>query len=65
MPTLIATLLVLAVAQATLGVVYFMHLRYERAILGWSLMSALVFVLVLLNQVWPDALRLYRLRLHE
>jgi caa(3)-type oxidase subunit IV len=62
---LIASLLVLAVAEATLGVLYFMHLRHERAILGWSLMSALVFVLLMMNQLWPDALRVFRLRLRE
>ena len=64
-PTLIAALLALAVIQATFGVMYFMHLRYERAILGWSLMSALVFVLAMMNQLWPDALRVFRLRLHQ
>ena len=65
MPTLIAALLALAIVQATLGVLYFMHLRHERAVLGWSLMSALVFVLAMMNQLWPDALRVFRLRLHQ
>ena len=64
-PTLIAALLALAIGQATLGVLYFMHLRHERAVLGWSLMSALVFVLAMMNQFWPDALRVFRLRLHQ
>lgn len=65
MPTLIAALLALAVIQAALGVLYFMHLRHERAVLGWCLMSALVFVLAMMNQLWPDALRVFRLRLHQ
>jgi caa(3)-type oxidase subunit IV len=65
MPTLIGALLILAIAQASLGVMYFMHLRHERAILGWSLISALVFVLVLMNQFWFDALRVFRLRVHQ
>lgn len=65
MPTLTAMLLALALIQATLGVLYFMHLRHERAVLGWSLIAALVFVLGMMNQVWPDALRVFRLRLHQ
>lgn len=62
---LLAALLVLAAVQATLGVLYFMHLRHERPVLAWSLVSALLFVLAMLNQLWPDAMRLLRLRLHE
>ena len=65
MPVLIATLLVLAVVQAALGLLFFMHLRRERALLGWTLIGSLVFVLVMMNQVWPDALRVFRLRLHD
>ncbi len=63
--TLIGTLLVLASVQAFLGLLYFMHLRTERAVLGWSLLGALVFVLSMMNQFWPDALRVFRLRLHQ
>lgn len=65
MPVLVATLLALAAVQAFLGLMYFMHLRHERAVLGWSLVGALIFVLALLNQLWPDALRVFRLRLHD
>ena len=64
MPVLISALLLLASAQAFLGLMYFMHLRYERAILGWSMVGALLFVLAMMNQLWPDALRVFRLRLH-
>jgi hypothetical protein len=39
-----------------------MHLKYERASLFWSLIPALLFVLVLLDHLWPDALRLTSLR---
>jgi caa(3)-type oxidase subunit IV len=63
--TLIVALLALAIVQASLGVLYFMHLRYERAVLGWTLVSSLVFVLAMMNQLWPDALRVLHLRLHE
>jgi heme/copper-type cytochrome/quinol oxidase subunit 4 len=62
MPLLIATLLVLAAAQAFLALVELMHLRHERAILGWSMVGALLFVLAMMNQIWPDALRVFRLR---
>lgn len=65
MSVLIATLLALAAVQAFLGLMFFMHLRHERAVLGWSLVGALLFVLALMNQVWPDALRVFRLRLHD
>lgn len=62
---LIAVLLALAAVQAFLGLMFFMHLRHERAVLGWSLVGALLFVLALMNQLWPDALRVFRLRLHD
>jgi caa(3)-type oxidase subunit IV len=65
MPVLIGILLALALVQAFLGVAYFMHLRHERAVLGWSLVGALIFVLLMMNQLWPDALRVFRLRLHD
>ena len=65
MPVLVGTLIALAAVQAFLGLMYFMHLRHERAVLGWSLVGALIFVLALMNQFWPDALRVFRLRLHD
>ena len=65
MPLLITVLLALAAVQAFLGLMFFMHLRHERAILGWSVVGALLFVLTLMNQLWPDALRVFRLRLHD
>lgn len=65
MPVLVGVLLVLAAVQAFLGLMYFMHLRHERSLLRWSLVGSLIFVLALMNQLWPDALRVFRLRLHE
>ena len=59
--TLLAGLLALAILEAGLGVTYFMHLRYERRALFWSLIPGLVFVLLMMNQLWPDAYRLLSL----
>jgi cytochrome c oxidase subunit IV len=56
--TLLAALLALALMEAGLGLLYFMHLRYERRILFWSLIPALIFVFIMMNQFWSDAHRL-------
>ena len=61
--TLLAFLLVLAFLEAALGVMYFMHLKYERPSLFWSLIPYLLFALVLMDHVWPDAFRLLHQRL--
>jgi caa(3)-type oxidase subunit IV len=55
---LLSGLLALALVEAGLGVMYFMHLKYERRILFWSLIPALVFVFIMMNQFWSDAERL-------
>jgi cytochrome c oxidase subunit IV len=57
------SLLVLALIEAGVALMYFMHLRYERRILFWSLIPALVFTLVMLDHIWPDAFRLTSMRL--
>lgn len=59
--TLLAALLALAAVEAGLGVMYFMHLKYERRLLFWSLIPALIFVLLMLNHLWRDAHRLITL----
>lgn len=61
--TLLACLLALAFIEAGLGVMYFMHLKYERRSLFWSLIPYLLFALILMDHVWPDALRLMHQRL--
>lgn len=61
--TLVLALLALAIIEAAIGVMYFMHLRYERRMLFWCLIPALVFVLVMMNQFWSDAHRLRTLLL--
>ena len=59
----VPTLLVLMVVKFAMVVLYFMHLRYERPSLFWSLVPALLVVLVLMDHFWPDALRLMHQRL--
>jgi cytochrome c oxidase subunit IV len=59
---LLVFLLIFALIEASIAVLYFMHLRYERPSLIWSLIPALVFVLFMMDHIWPDALRLEHLR---
>lgn len=59
----LAVLLALAVLEAGLALLYFMHLRDERPRLFWSLIPALVIVLLLMDHFWPDAVRLMHQRL--
>lgn len=58
----LAALLALALLEATIGLMYFMHLRYERR-LFWALIPGLLFVLIMMDHLWPDALRLFSHRL--
>ena len=60
---LVLALLALAIIEAAIGVMYFMHLRYERRLLFWCLIPAFVFVLIMMNQFWSDAHRLRTLLL--
>jgi cytochrome c oxidase subunit IV len=60
--TLLASLLALTVLEAAIALRYFMNLKYERPLLFWTLIPALVFAFVMMNQVWADALRLRALR---
>lgn len=60
--TLLLFLLVFAFIEAAIAVMYFMHLKYEHPSLAWSLILALLFVLFMLDHIWPDALRLENLR---
>jgi heme/copper-type cytochrome/quinol oxidase subunit 4 len=63
--TLLASLLLLAVIEAGIAIMYFMHLRYEHRLLFWSLIPALVFVLIMMDHFWPDAVRLKRERVPQ
>jgi cytochrome c oxidase subunit IV len=60
---LLAVLLVLAAIEAGIGLAYFMHLKYESSYLVWTLVPFVIFVLLMMNQIWPDAYRLASLRL--
>jgi cytochrome c oxidase subunit 4 len=52
----------LSIIKATLIIMYFMHLRYERRSLVLTLMPAMVFVITLLFIFFPDSLRLLQMR---
>jgi heme/copper-type cytochrome/quinol oxidase subunit 4 len=54
---LVNGLLLLALLEVSLGLWYFMHLRFEKRLLLWSLVLFLV-IMIMMNQIWPDALRL-------
>jgi heme/copper-type cytochrome/quinol oxidase subunit 4 len=58
----LAALLALAFVEAAIGLMYFMHLRHERR-LFWALIPGLLFVLIMMDHLWPDALRLFSHRL--
>jgi caa(3)-type oxidase subunit IV len=57
------SLVALALIEAGVALMYFMHLKYERRILFWSLIPALVFVLVMFDHLWPDAFRVTSMRI--
>jgi caa(3)-type oxidase subunit IV len=59
---LVVILLVLAICSATLGLMYFMHLAEERRSLFLSLIPAVVFVLLMMNMIWGDSVRLLHMR---
>jgi cytochrome c oxidase subunit IV len=61
--TLLSLLLALAFIEAGVGLLYFMRLKYERAILFWSFIPALLVAMLLLDHIWPDAFRLMHQRL--
>jgi len=55
-------MLILAVIQAYLAVMFFMHLRDEKPTLRLALIPGTLFVLVMLNMIWADSFRLAVLR---
>lgn len=62
--TLLAALLILALIEAAAGLLFFMHLKFERPVMMWSIIFSVVFVLLMMNQIWPDAYRMIRVGLH-
>jgi cytochrome c oxidase subunit IV len=61
---MLIVLMALSIVKASLILSYFMHLRYERRSLVLTLMPAMVFVIAMLFIVFPDSLRLLRMRPH-
>jgi len=59
---MLVILMTLSVVKAALIISYFMHLRYDRPSLAWTLMPALVFVIVMMFVVFPDSVRLFYMR---
>jgi len=60
---LLAGLLVLALIEAGLALLYFMHLKYERRSLMWSVILAVMIAVILMDHFWLDAFRLLHQRL--
>lgn len=59
---MLARMLVLAIIQAGLGVMFFMHLKDEKRGLLLALIPATVFVLMMMNVIWSDSFRLIHMR---
>ena len=59
---MLVILMALSVIKAALIISYFMHLRFERMSLFLTLFPALIFCIVMLMLFFPDAIRLYELR---
>jgi cytochrome c oxidase subunit IV len=59
---MLIVLMCLSLVKAGLIVTYFMHLRFERASLVFSLIPAVVLVIALLFMFFPDGFRAYDLR---
>ncbi|HXR33769.1 MAG TPA: cytochrome C oxidase subunit IV family protein [Verrucomicrobiae bacterium] len=59
---LVVILLLLALASASLGLMYFMHLAEERRSLFLTLIPATIFVLLLMNMIWGDSVRLLHMK---
>ena len=55
-------MLAVAAIQAFLAVGFFMHLLDEKRSLQLALIPAMLFVLALLNMIWPDSYRLLHMR---
>jgi len=60
-PQLLVRMLAVALIQAGLGVMYFMHLRDEQRNLRLALIPATVFVMLMMNMIWSDSFRLLRM----
>ena len=57
-------MIMLAMLQAAIAVMYFMHLAQERTVLALALIPYTVFVLFMMNMIWSDSFRALYLRSH-
>jgi caa(3)-type oxidase subunit IV len=55
---LFVRMLAVALIQAGLGVMYFMHLRDEQRDLRLALIPVTIFVVLMMNMIWSDSFRL-------
>ena len=55
-------MLALAIVQAALGVLFFMHLFQEKRSLMLALIPATVFVLLMMNMIWTDSFRIVHMK---
>jgi len=63
--TLLFALLCLAGLEAYVGIMYLMHVKYEKPILYWTIFPATLFVLLFLCYLFPDAFRMFSMRLMQ
>lgn len=59
--TMLLTLLVLSFVKAGMIVAYFMHMKFERRSLFWTLIPATVLCVALLSMFFVDSLRILEL----
>jgi heme/copper-type cytochrome/quinol oxidase subunit 4 len=62
-PSLVLMMLSAAL-QASLAILYFMHLGRERPSLVLALIPYTIFVLFMMNMIWSDSYRLLHMRPH-
>jgi cytochrome c oxidase subunit 4 len=55
-------MLLLAIVQAGLAIMFFMHMKSEKRNLALFLLPATVFVLAMMNMIWSDSFRLLTMR---
>ena len=59
---MLGILMGLSLVKASLIIAYFMHLRYERRSLVFTLIPALIFVVGMLFVIFPDGVRVLLMR---
>ncbi len=62
--TMLSILLVLSFVKAALIILYFMHMKFEKASMRRVLMTALVICLGLMSMFFADALRIVHIGVH-